>query len=265
MALEIDTALREGFDRTVSRNGLVLIGVFVGFGLVNLVVTQSLTTAVQQLLEAELASLPEPARTEVMRDLDTPQPYAVDISLPTAAGLVLVLAVIAEALRIATIRAFASGVTHRLPTAEMTANLPFATLNGVVAGLLAMLAVGVSAIFFLIPGIYVALSLLFVRQEIALEGKTVLDALRDSWVLTGGDRWELLGLGVILLVISLIATSPGSLLTFLDRTTGIVLSTVMGSVVTVFSIAVVTRAYGQLRAERAERLGQRADGPDAEF
>lgn len=35
MSLQIEHALRDGFSRTFERNGLILVGVFVAFGLVN--------------------------------------------------------------------------------------------------------------------------------------------------------------------------------------------------------------------------------------
>ena len=41
------------------------------------------------------------------------------------------------------------------------------------------------------PGVFIALSFFFVRQEIALENKNFIEALQDGWVMTRGERVEL--------------------------------------------------------------------------
>jgi len=262
MSLEIDRALREGFDRTISRNGLLLVGVFLVFSLANLVVGQSLIRAAEPLLLEQFSGLPEEAAAQFESTLEQSRPFAIPMSYPVALGLTLVAAVVAEAIRIASIRVFAAEQQSTFPRARVTHRLVAATINGVVAGLLVAVIVGIGAIFLLLPGIYAALSLYFVRQEVAVENKNFLDAIRDSWALTGGSRWEVLGLAIILFVIGLIAGSPGAVLNVVDPVVGTVVSTAISAATTVFGIAVVTRAYEQLRRERAELMDPEFDGDD---
>ena len=162
---------------------------------------------------------------------------------------------VAEAIHIVSIRVFASDHTDTVPGAMATRRIGLATINGVVGGIVASVLTLLGLVFLIVPGIYVAISLLFVRQEIAVADKNFIDALADSWGLTAGSRWELLGLGIIVIVINFVASSPVMLFGFLDYTVGAVLSTVISGVTTVFAIAVITRAYEQLRQERDAKLG----------
>lgn len=262
MSLQIDEALREGFKRTVSRNGLLLVGVFLVFSFLNLVLSQSLFAALEPVLLEQLSTLPEQSLEQFRQTLDEPRPFAVPIPYSVAAALTVLAAVVAEALRIVSIRVFAAEETDSFPRATASHRIVAATINGVVAGLLVSIAIGAGLILLLVPGIFIALSFFFVRQEIAVENKTFVDAMRDSWALTGGNRWELLGLAVILFVIGFVASSPSIVLSFVSPLASTAVGTTIGSVTTVFAIAVTTRAYEQLRRERAELMDPDFEDPD---
>ena len=103
----------------------------------------------------------------------------------------------------------------------------------------------------MLPGVFIALSFFFVRQEIALENKNFIEALQDGWVMTRGERVELFGLGAIIFLISLVANSPATVLFFLSPTVALLLGMVTSAVTTVFGIAVVTRAYQQLKSDES--------------
>jgi hypothetical protein len=124
-------------------------------------------------------------------------------------------------------------------------------LNGVVAGIIATVLTYLGLVLFVVPGVFIALSFFFVRQEIALENKNFIQALQDGWVMTRGERVELFGLGAIILLISLVANSPATVLFFLSPTVALLLGTVTSAVTTVFGIAVVTRAYQQLKSDES--------------
>ena len=51
MSLQIGNALRDGFDRTVSANGLILMGVFLVFSAGNVIVSQSTSLAITEYLQ----------------------------------------------------------------------------------------------------------------------------------------------------------------------------------------------------------------------
>lgn len=259
MSLAIDEALREGFERTVSRNGLLLVGVFLVFSFLNLVVGQSLARAFEPVLFDQLSTLPDRTFRQFRQSFQQPRPFAIPLPYPVALALTLLVAVVAEALRIVSIRVFAAEDSTTFPTATAAHRIVAATINGVVAGIIVSIATGLGLILLVIPGLFVALSFFFVRQEVAVENKNFIDAIRDSWTLTSGNRWELLGLAVILFVVSFVANSPGIVLGFVSPLASTLVSTIIGSATTVFGIAVATRAYEQLRRERAELMDPEFD------
>ena len=250
MTFEISTALREGFERTLSRNGLLLIGVFVAFGLANAVVSQSLSAATVRLVEQTEPLGPGAGPLTGRAEL----PFALGVPATLAAALSVLVFVVEEGLRVFSIRAFASEHTERMPS-EFTRRGARATAHSVVASVIVAALTVLGLVLLVVPGVYVALSFFFVRQEIAVEDKGVVEALRDSWALTDGDRWELLGLAVLVAVVNLLAGLPSAAFGFLNPVAGALVAVSVGAVTTVFGVAAATRAYVQLREERAGNEG----------
>lgn len=247
MSLRIGDALKDGFERTATRNGLVLIGVFLVFSAVNTVLSQSLSLATQQYLQQFSTQATQQTGAGSFGAAQTA--LAVPIPLPAALVLTLATMLLAEGLRIVGIRMFAPDETLPVTANSLRDGLPVAVLNGVVAGTIATVLTYLGFVFLIVPGVFIALSLFFVRQEIALQNKNFIEALRDSWELSGGNRLELLGLGVLIFVISLLASSPATVLFFLSPIPALLLGIVTSAVTTVFGIAVVTRAYQQLQGQ----------------
>lgn len=269
MSLQIDEALREGFNRTIARSGLILVGVFLVFSIANAVVAQSFS---QQMLEFAQQVSDQPiqpgqnaGQTPFAPGPGQQTPLAVSLPLPVLGLLSLVGAIVAEAIRIVAIRVFASDNTESVPGETVRRRIVLATLNGVVGGFVVYLLTAIGLVLLVVPGVYIALSFFFVRQEIAVADKNFIDALRDSWSLTAGNRWELLGLAVIVFVINLIASSPTLVLSFLDQTIATLLGIVIGSFTAVFGIAVATRAYTQLTDERAAAADEPDDGTPSDW
>lgn len=255
MSLAIDDALQEGFQRTFARSGLVLIAVFVAFGFANAIVSQSFSQQMFEVMQQSFDQSLQQGPNPFGRGMQTETPFALPLPLSVLGVLTLLSIVVAEAIHIIAIRVFASEQADSVPDDVATRRIGLATINGIVGGVIAGVLTVLGLIFLVVPGIYIAISLFFVRQEIAVADKNFIDALGDSWSLTEGNRWELLGLAIIVIVINLIAGSPSVVLAFLDRTVASAVSIVIGAVTTTFGIAVATRAYEQLRRERAERLG----------
>jgi len=269
MSLQIDQALREGFNRTIARSGLILVGVFLVFSFANAVVAQSFS---QQMLEFAQQFSDQPiqpgqgaGQTPFAPGAGQQTPLAVPLPLPVLGLLSLAGAIVAEAIRIVAIRVFASDNTESVPGETVRRRIVLATLNGIVGGFVVYLLTAIGLVLLIVPGVYIALSFFFVRQEIAVADKNFVDALRDSWALTAGDRWELLGLAVIVFVINLVASSPTLVLSFLDQTVATVLGIVIGSFTAVFGIAVATRAYTQLTAERTATADEPDDGTASDW
>jgi hypothetical protein len=239
MPLQIGEAISDGFRRTVRRNGLLLIGAFVGFGLINAVVAQSLTAALRSMTN-------QAGTVTQVPGLQSPTALAVPIPWPVAAAMLVLFAFVAEALRVVGVRVFAGSQTQTVPE-EATRDLPSTVLNSFLANVLTALGVTFGLILLVFPGVYLAMALFFVRQEVAVGGDNAVDALSTSWERTKGHRLTLFGLALILFVIGLGASTPGFLVRFVSPTVGAVVSVVLNSAISVFGIAVVTRAYEQLR------------------
>ncbi|MFC6974451.1 hypothetical protein ACFQL1_06870 [Halomicroarcula sp. GCM10025709] len=249
MSLQIGSAFRDGFERTVSPNGLLLMGIFLVFSAVNTVLSQSASLAVQQYLQ----EFPVQSAQLGPASFGTGEAaLAVSLPLSVVSILTLITVFIAEALRIVGIRMFAPDETLSPAADSIRDGLPFAVLNGVAGGIIATVLTYIGLVLLVVPGVFIALSFFFARQEIALQNKNFVDALRDSWAMTRGERLGLFVLGALLFVVSLIANSPATVLFFLSPLAALVVGMVTSAVTTVFGIAVVTRAYQQIKADGQE-------------
>jgi hypothetical protein len=269
MSLDIGQALRDGFDRTTVRSGLVILAVLVGFRLVNGVVWQSLSRVWIGGLLDDLAANPPSLEgsgltTEEFLDLiaevrqavveTTQLSYLDSLSVAELLALGALLAVVAEAIRIVAVRTFLSPETGSIPRELVTRRLGWAVLNGVVGGIVVGILIGIGLVLLVLPGIFLAIAFLFLRQEIAVADKNFVEAMSGSWNLTAGNRIELFGLVVFLAVISV---AVSFVVGFLGSSVAVdVVSIVAGTTVLAYSIAVISRAYDQLRSERGS-----VDGP----
>jgi hypothetical protein len=258
MSLDIGQALRDGFDRVSARNGLALVAVFVTFGLVNTVVEQSLIrVSIGELLDG--LSYEDFEGTEITREEfqdgitsvresitdTTPLAYLDSLSVLELVVAALALAVIAEAIRVVAIRTFVSPETEAIPRELVTRNLGWAVLNGIVGGIVVGILVGVGLVLLVAPGVFLAVSFLFLRQEVAIGDKNFIEALSGSWNLTSGSRIELLVLVVILV---LIAPTVSFVIGLLGSSTPVaVVNVVVTSAILAYTVAVVSEAYDQLR------------------
>ncbi|MFB6227070.1 MAG: hypothetical protein ABEH88_00530 [Halobacteriales archaeon] len=263
MALDIGQALRDGFDGVSARNGLVLATVFVAFGLVNTTIRHSLTRVSTGSVLDDFSENPPPLEdtdltTEEYQNLiadfresvteATPLAYLDSLSVSELILAALVLVVVGEAIRIVAIRTFVSPETGSISGDLVTRNLPLAVLNSVVGLIVAGLLIVVGLVFLLIPGVFIAVSLLFVRQEISVEDKNVIEALSGSWSLASGNRIRLFALLVVLVLIAQIVSLAIGL--FGSSAPVALLNAVVASVILAYTVAVVSEAYNQLRTER---------------
>lgn len=251
MSLSVADALWDGLGRTFERSGLQLIGVFVVVRLVSVVATNTLNRANLAMAE-ELGALPGEFATGPFAGLaDAPTPFALGLGLAGAYLLYVVVALLAEAARIVAVRALFTDRTDAIPAADARRRLGPATVNGFVGGLVVLTLTLVGLVLFVVPGVFLALSFLFVRQEIAVRDVNFVEAMSGSWELASGHRLDLFTLVVALFFASLVAAAPGFFLSPAAPAVGAAVGAVARAVFVVFSIASVTRAYAQLRGEAA--------------
>lgn len=274
MTLDIGEAVRDGVDRATERNGLALMGAFILLGVASAVVTQTLTAE----LVAEFPQQQE--RPALSPENLGPTPLALPLPFGAALAAAFALALVAEALYIVAVRTFVSDERSTVPGEFVRRRIAWVTINGFLGGVVVLtllilplvvafllaggvqLAVGrVAGLVALLGGLLVGgviaaflyIAFFFVRQEIAVEDKNFIDALADSWTLTGDSRIELFVLALVILVVELLARFPYLGLDVVEQPTSllvgtlVLLGTVISAVVGVFVIAVVSRAYVQLR------------------
>lgn len=236
MPVDIEGALRDGFERTVARNGLAFVGILFAIGLLNGLLASSLWLAVVP---------PEAAG---------PMPLAPSLGLsPAVAGLLsLALGVASLVVTVGELRTFVTDETERLPTEHFTRNIVLAVVNLIVGGIVFGVVVGIGFVLLVVPGLFLLVSLFFWNVYVVVEDRNFVDAMQRSWSLTRGHRWRLLVLGVVVAVLGAVANAvfglPGM---FLPHVVGFVVAQAGFALVSVFVAATVARTYAQLVALEA--------------
>ena len=276
MSLDIGAALREGFRRTFTRDGLLLAVAFVLIGVVSAVGSQTVLAnafdSVIELMRANQGTGETEFTGQEIRMAESfvrgQTPFALSVPASVAGVLIALTAVLAEATNLAAVRVFFAERTAALSGGLVRRNILFATLNGIVGGIVVGVLVvigGTLGLIALVIGgpivaLFLAMSFLFLRQEIAVEDKNFVDAMADSWSLAKGNRLELFALVLLVVIIVAVASVvPTTVLGLINPTASAVVGLLIGGVTAVFGTAVVTRAYAQLRTERAADERDTAD------
>ncbi|MEF8808229.1 hypothetical protein [Natronomonas sp.] len=261
MSIDIGAAFREGANRTVAKNGLLLTVAFFLIGLAVAVLYQTLLIGgFESLLEAFRGLSPEQiniSQEEYNRQINTMEtqlemaretsPLALDLPPGVAAAGLVVVALLSEAVSIVAVRVFATDETNAIPSDLATDNILLATLNGFIGKIVVWGLISVGLLFFVLPGVFLAVVFYFLRQEIALQDKNFVSAMADSWRLTKGNRIEVFAVALVVLVVSQLNAVLGPLSGVVPQIAVTLLTAVFGAVLAVFGAAVVTRLYVQLR------------------
>ena len=260
MSLDIGEAFGEGLSRLTTAGGLSLAVAFVAVALISAVLTQTLLVeGLEALLEFYRGLSPEQlevSQGEYDRQVSVLEtqleatressPLALEVPISVAAGGLLVVAILAEAVSMVAVRVFAAEEGETSPTGE-TDGLLSATLNGFVGGIVVWGLIVAGSVAFLLPGLFLAVAFYFLRQEIALEDRNFVKAMAESWRLTRGDRLTVFALGLLVVVVSQFEAVASFALAQVSPLAAALVSSVAGGVLAAFGAAVVTRAYLQLR------------------
>ncbi|MDS0476525.1 hypothetical protein [Natrinema sp. 1APR25-10V2] len=233
--LNIGRVLRYGFDRVTTRGGAMLLGAYVLFQLANQVGFQSLVFG----LLAETVSEDQ---------LSQGYPLAVDMPTTVSAGLIVLLMIAGLALGVVTMRAIYADIDS-LPTADHTRRLGRTVGVAFVVMVITTLAVMIAMPFFLLPGIYVGISLMFAYIVVAIEDAGVVESLERSWELASGNRLELFGLGFVLVVVGGMTGALVAIVGLFVPVVSILGLPIAIGVLSVYSVAVQVGAYRQLAGE----------------
>lgn len=245
MAINARRALSEGLDDVASARGVVLYVAFALYTIATLPIHQTLTRDLNEWV-VEVAEL------STDQFAIPPTPLALDVGLPVLLAGLAVVFLVGEFLRIVAVRAFASDSMETLPTDEITEGLgrTFGVL--LVASLAVQVVVYGGLAVFIIPGLIAAVLTVFVRQAVVLDGDGVLEAFRSSVSTVTDNVGQLLLLLIVLLVLSFVIGLPTVFLAP-EAAARPIAGAVLGTAVTLYGIAVITRAY--------QHADEPADGP----
>ncbi|MFB6139174.1 MAG: hypothetical protein ABEJ26_01915 [Halosimplex sp.] len=188
------------------------------------------------------------------------------VPFPVAVALLLALPFVAEFLHVVGVRALAAPDLDSVPVDRIRSGLAGASLRSVLASFVAVVLVLIGSVFFLVPGLALAVLFLFVRQRIAPAGDGVFEALSESYALVRENALSMVAL-VVFWLTWVVATFVAGTLPLGDLS-GPVVRTV-GTAVVVFGISLFTSAYLQAvggdggaasatPAGQSDRLGARS-------
>ncbi|WP_248905066.1 hypothetical protein [Halocatena marina] len=227
MSVNITGVISEGLRRTVSRNGLMLIGILIVFALFNSLISIG---ARQTPILVALVSL--------------------------VFGLVNII------VSIGAIRLFVSDETEELPREYFSDDIGWPLLNYIVGAIVFLIAVFIGTLLFVIPGIFLLVALTFWSVYVAAENESFITGFQKSWELTSGHRFNLFGLGIIVVILwGIIGGILGAIAGLVGGLLGAVIgldpaqfggalgSAASGPVGSIFALAALATAYNQLREQ----------------
>ncbi|WP_440008975.1 hypothetical protein [Halomicrococcus sp. SG-WS-1] len=246
MSINVTNIVKQGYRRTIERNGLVLMGVIFAISLVN----GLLGISVSQWMMSQQFT---PGSVEANPTLLVPPVVASVVSLVLGIGLLVV--------SIAAIRVFVSDETERLPREYFTRNIGWAAINVVVGAIVFGIIVALGFVAFIIPGIFLLVALAFWTVYVAVEDQNFITAFRSSWRLTRGYRFSLFTLGVAVLLLTALVNAvfglgdlaSGSLT---GDIVALVFAQAASAITTVFSTAVLATAYTELKTRDDNERGK---------
>lgn len=238
MTIDIADALRKGFERTFTRNGAIIASLFFVTTVITSVASQSMVNSLD---------LPQSAVQEGAQA--TPLAVGGPVALH---GVLAALGALASAvITIAAIRTFTSDETDTVPKEYFTRNIGWVLINTVVGGIVFGLAVVTGLVLLVIPGIFIAVSLLFWNLHVAKEDVNFIEAFQESWSMTSGNRIKVFALWLAVGAISFVAGFIGGFVSapfsMVMPALGAVANLAISAVAGVFGVAVLAQAYEQLR------------------
>ncbi|KOX94531.1 hypothetical protein [Haloarcula rubripromontorii] len=277
MALQIGDALRSGFDTLLSEDGLLVTGVFLLFNLGNTVANSSFTEA----LFDEVLDMGGPAGPGGSAGAGAPGfsvsdftgPFSLDIAVPVAVVMVLLFLVVGQLVKFWGIRLFAEpqeimehSTSDRAVMAVVlgggvavltfAASMSSTALNASGRPLLGGLAGLLGGLLSLIVG----LAFVYLLQSIALYDGGYVATLKHCVARFMDAPAQIIVILFLLLLLGIIPGIPSTasvISVFLPGSFDLpsqsvlqVASMVLNAPVQAFSLAVITDAYLQVRADR---------------
>ncbi len=247
MKLKIAEALKEGISEGFSKKGIALMAILAPFNFSNFYISSALSV---QLMETE--SLYTGSIINALTSLS-----------PAVLGSLLLLNfLLLVYIYLVSIRTMEHEVNF-IPIDFMERDIASAALNLIAGGIIFTVLMSVGFVLLIVPGLFVASTLVYFAFFIAIEDENFLSALKSSWELTENNRFRTFALLFSLVALALLAQFIlGVAFMIITLTTGgyeavigqafnlgyrALIQSVTGSVMTITSLGVFANAYNQLR------------------
>lgn len=230
MAVAVTSIVQEAVNRSVKRNGLMLMGLLFALELLNALLGAGSTLS---------GAIPQFGSDSVQTNTAPVLPPLVAEVLSLAIGLASLVVTIAA------IRVFVSEETERLSSEHFTRNMGWTALHVISGTIVFGIAVALGFVALLIPGIFLLVTLGFWSVYVAVADQTFIEGFRSSWDLTHGHRLSLL---LLIIPIVLLLTIVNGIGLIAGPLGGVVLAQAGSAIIIVFSTAILAAAYNELTA-----------------
>lgn len=237
MSVSIVDAIRDGFDRTLSPNGLVLV--FVAYVLL------------------ALGILFTPQQTDPRGGIEDPllTPPILGETVG-AAFFTVVFAIVFAYVAIISYRTFVTDETESIPRQAVRERPIWALVNLIVGWIFFAVLVALGFVLLIVPGLFLLVALWFFDVYVAVEDDDFITALGKSWSLTAGSRIALFALGVLVVIITLsIGAAFGVPQALIGGVLGVLVGALGTAFTTIFTYATTVSAFRQLRTHQEEFTG----------
>jgi hypothetical protein len=247
MSIDIGAIVRTGYERTVTRNGLLFAAMLFGISVLDAMF--SVGVAERTMSFGEMG----PGGAAPVSDLaGGAPPISLGLSAVIATPVSLLLGLVSIVITIAAIRTFVTDETEALPREYFTEDLLWPVINLIVGGIVFGIAVAIGFSLLVIPGLFLLVSLFLWGVFVAVEGDSFIEGFRRSWGLTGGRRLRLFALGIVVIFVALVVSVAFAIpAAVLPGIVGFLLEQVGSALIGVFTLAAVAETYTRLRAASA--------------
>ncbi|TYL35916.1 hypothetical protein CV102_25225 [Natronococcus pandeyae] len=215
--------LADGIERTLARNGLLLVLAFFVIAAV-----QTLFTPVGSELEPNASPI---------------------VGGPAIGWLVATVAsLLGLYLTIVALRTFVTDERDTIPDAALRDRPVWTFLNVLVGYIVFTIVVAVGLVLLIVPGLFLLVALWFFDVYVAVEDDDFVTGMQRSWSLTSGHRLSLFGLGVAVILIIAAISVPFSILeAIVGGVLGSLIAQLGGAFTAVYIYATTAVAFTQLR------------------
>lgn len=286
MSIDIGSVFQDGIDAFLSRKSVVLMAVFVAFGVFSSIAGDTLGFAildrVTELLLEQGETLPPEAQAQLeqqRRQLG----WALDVGLGPAIVLIVASFFVGELVRLGAVRALADDSTDSLERRHYAKNVASIFLNRILAGIITFILLAITAVvtivapaaifpplvlLTIVPFFYVFIGLYFASFAVTIDEVGALDGVARGWEYAKGNRIKLaliaIAVGIIqfvigiptLLFVDFGAAAGEGLGTTIQRTpVALVITAVIGGINSVFQLALASQTYVHLGNRSGDAQG----------